>query len=203
MAVQRGDAEKQEQFAEKKTEEAQRERESIAKDQQAIIDRGETPQSLIGIILERNDAVMGRLVAINPATRKEVRRSQLNTVYVRTLTFIGGKILAIAGENQGGGAIRLIEIDGRTLEMAKQGNDDMHPNSLIWVNGGDLYAITADLTNGTLNLGRFNADLALQAKSVIAVSPNAAVSVQQGSLLIQRADGSAAFLNPADLTEQQ
>jgi hypothetical protein len=203
LALQREEAEKQEQFAEKKTEEAQQERESIAKDQQAIIDRGETPQNLIGIILERSDAVMGRLVAINPATRREVRRSQLNTVYVRTLTFIGGKILAIAGENKDNGAIRLIEIDGRTLEMAKQGNDDMHPNSLIWVNGSDLYAITANLANGTLNLGRFNADLVLQAKSVIAVSPNASVSVQQGSLLTQRADGSAAFLNPADLTEQQ
>ena len=202
LALQREDAAKQEQLAEKKTDEAQRERESIAQDQQSIINRGETPQGLIGIILEQKDAVMGRLVTIDPATRKELRRSQLNTVYVRTLTFIGGKILAIAGQNQGGGAIRLIEINSSTLEMAKQGNDDIHPNSLIWVNGSDLYAITADLTNGTLNLGRFNADLALQAKSKIAVPANAAVTIQQGSLLTQRADGSAALLNPADLTEQ-
>jgi len=202
LALQRDDAAKQEQFAEKKTEEAQQERESIAKDQQAIIDRGETPQGLIGLIIERKDAALGRLVAIDPATRKELRRSPLDTVYARTLTFVGGKILAIAGENRGNGAIRLIEINSRTLEMAKQGNDDLNPNSLIWVNGNDLYAITVDLTNGTLNLGRFNADLALQAKSKIAVHPNAAVSIQQGSLLTQRADGSAALLNAADLTEQ-
>jgi len=203
LALQRDDAAKQEQLADKKTDEAQRERESIAKDQQSIINRGETPQGLIGIILEQKDAVVGRLVTIDPATRKELRRSQLNTVYVRTLTFVGGKVLAIAGQNQGGGAIRLIEIDSSTLEMTKQGNDDIHPNSLIWVNGSDLYAVTADLTNGTLNLGRFNADLALQAKSTIAVHPNAMVSIQQSSLLTQRADGTAALLNAVNLTEQQ
>jgi hypothetical protein len=202
LVLQKEDAAKQEQFAEKKTEEAQRERESIAKDQQGIIDRGETPQGLIGIMLEQRDAAIGRLVIIDSASRRETRRSQLNTVYVRTLTFVGGKILAVAGENRDNSAIRLIEIDGRTLEMVKQGNDDIHPNSLIWVNGSDLYAITADLSNGTLNLGRFNADLALQAKSKIAVSSNASVSIQQGRLLTQREDGSAALLNPADLTEQ-
>ncbi|MDR2717792.1 MAG: hypothetical protein LBB89_07005 [Treponema sp.] len=202
LVLQREEAAKQEQFAEKKTEEAQRERESIARDQQAIIDRGETPQGLIGIILERTDTALGRLVAIDPATRRELRRSPLDTVYARTLTFVGGKILAIAGENRDNGAVRLIEINSRMLTMVKQGNDDLHPNSLIWVNGNDIYAITADLTNGTLNLGRFNADLALQAKSKIAVHPNAAVSIQQGSLLIQRADGSVALLNSADLTEQ-
>jgi hypothetical protein len=202
LVLQREDAAKQEQFAEKKTEEAQRERQSIAQDQQSIINRDAQPAGLIGIILERSDAALGRLVIIDPSTRKELRRSQLNTVYVRTLTFVGGKVLAIAGENQGNGAIRLIEINSRTLEMAKQGSDDLDANSLIWVNGSDLYAIIADLTNGTLNLGRFNADLALQAKSKIAVHPNASVSVQQGSLVTQRADGSAVILNSADLTEQ-
>jgi len=78
----------------------------------------------------------------------------------------------------------------------------MQSNSLIWVNGNDFYAITVNLSDGTLNLGRFNTDLALQAKSKIAVHPNATVSIQQGSLLTQRADGTAALLNAADLTEQ-
>jgi hypothetical protein len=203
VTSQREDAAKQDNFAERKTEEAQRERESIARDQQAIIDRGEQPDGLIGVVLEKIDSVLGRPITIDPAARGQVlRRSPLDTVYVRTLIFVSGKILAIAGENRGNGAIRLIEINGRTLEMAKQGDVDLHPNSLIWVNGGDLYAITNDLSSGTLNLGRFNTDLALQAKSAIAVHPNATVSIQQGSLLTQKADGSPAVLNPADLTEK-
>jgi len=202
LVLQKEDATKQEQFAEQKREEAQQDRERIAQDQQAIIDQGEQPKGLIGVLLERKDAALGKLLSINPATRQELRRSPLDTVYSRTLTFVGGKILAIAGENRGNGAIRLIEVNSRTLEMAKQGDDDLHPGSLIWVNGNDLYAITNNLTDGTLNLGRFNTDLALQAKSRINVHPNAAVSIQDGSLVIQRADGSVTVLNPTDLTEK-
>ena len=86
--------------------------------------------------------------------------------------------------------------------MVKQGDVDMHSNSLIWVNGSDLYAITIDLASGTLNLGRFNTDLALQAKSAIAIHPNATVNIQQGRLLTQKTDGSAAILDPANLAER-
>jgi hypothetical protein len=203
VAQQKEEAAKQEQFAEQKTEEAQRDRDSIAQDQQAIIDRGEQPESVIGLILEKSDAVVGRLVSIDPSTRRELRRSPLDTVYARTLTFAGGKILAIAGENRGNGAVRLIEVNSRSLEMAKQGDDDLQPGSLLWVNGGDLYAITINLDNGKLNLGRFNADLVLQAKSEIDVHANAAVSVQPGGLLMtQKADGSAALLDSASLKER-
>jgi hypothetical protein len=202
LVLQREQADKKDEFAEKKAEEARQERESIAQDQQAIIDRGETPDGLIGVLLEKSDAVLGRPVVIDPATRGILRRSPLDTVYVRTLTFTGSKILAIAGENRGNGAIRLIEINPRTLEMVKQGDVDLQANSLIWVNGSDLYAITVDLASGTLNLGRFNADLAIQAKSKIAVHPNATVSIQQGSLLTQKTDGSPAVLNASDLAEK-
>jgi hypothetical protein len=202
LAVQREDATRQDQFAEQKTDEAQRERASIAQDQQTMIDRDTTPAGLIGAAIERQDSTLGRLVVINSATKSVTRRSPLDTVYIRTLTFISGKILAIAGENRGNGAVRLIEINSNSLEMAKQGNDDMSPNSLIWVNGSDLYAITANLADGTFNLGRFNTDLVLQAKSRITVHPNASVSIQQGNLLTQRADGSAALLDPASLAER-
>ena len=144
---------------------------------------------------------MGRLVSIDAASGEERRRSPLDTVYIRTVTFINGRILAIAGENRGNGAVRLIEINPRSLEMAKQGDDDMHPGSLIWVNGSDLYAITANLADGTLYLGRFASDLTLQANSEINVHPNATVTIQQGRLLTQRRDGSILILNPGDLKE--
>ena len=202
LVLQREQATRSEQFAEQKTGEAQQERETIARDQQAIINRGEQPSGLIGIMLENSDSILGRPVVLDSATRGILRRSPLNTVYARTITFISGKILAIAGENRGNGAVRLVEISNSSLEMAKQGDDDMHTNSLIWVNGSDLYAITNNLSNGVLNLGRFNANLVLQAKSAIAVHPNATVSIQQGSILTQKADGSPAILNAADLTER-
>jgi hypothetical protein len=205
VAAQRQDAAKQEQFAQQKQDEARQDRESIAKDQQDMLEQGIPPQGsiqgIISLILEKPDSTSGRLVSIDPTTGKELKRSALNTVYVRTLTIINNKVLAIAGENKGGGAVRLIEIDPRSLEMVSQGSDDLQPSSLLWVNGGDLYAITAN-RDGTFNLGRFGVDMTLQAKSKITVHPNAMVSMQQGLILTQRADGSSALLNPRDLTEK-
>jgi len=205
LAAQRQDAAKQEQFAEQKQDEARQDRESIAKDQQAMLDLGTPPQGsvqgVISLVIERSDATSGRLVSIDPATGKELKRSALNTVYVRTLTVINNRVLAIAGENRGGGAVRLIEVDPRSLEMVKQGDDDLHPGSLIWINGSDLYIITANSDN-TYNLGRFNTDLALQAKSKTNIHPNAMVSIQQGFILTQNKDGRSVMLNPRDLSEK-
>jgi hypothetical protein len=196
----REDARRTEEFAEQKTTEAQQERESIAQDQQAVIsDEERQARGVIGANIEVADTGLGRLVRIDPQNGEELKRSPLETVSVRTLSFFNGKIIAIAGENRGNGAIRLIEVNNSNLEMAKQGDDDIHPNSLLWVNGSDLYAITVDLKSGVLNLGRFDANLTLQAKSAINVHPNASVTIQKDSLLTQDSSGKAVILNPADL----
>ena len=198
----REEAQRQEEFAEQKTTEAQQERESIAQDQQAAINEdARQAGGVIGAMLESPNATVGRLVRLDPSNGRILRRSPLNTVSIRTLTFAGGKILAVAGENTGGGAVRLVEINPGSLEMAKQGDDDIHPASLIWVNGGDLYAITVNRLDNSPYLGRFDANLALQARSAINVHPNASVTIQQGNLLTQRGDGSAALLNPVSLSE--
>jgi hypothetical protein len=198
----REEAQRQEDFAERKTEEAQQERESIARDQQAAINE-ETRQSagVLGAMLESPASTLGRLVRLDPASGQVLRRSPLNTVSIRTVTFSGGRIFAVAGENSGGGAVRLVEINGGNLEMAKQGDDDIEPSSLLWVNGGDLYAITVNRADNSLSLGRFDVNLALQARSAVNIHPNASVTIQQGNLLTQRRDGSAVILNPVDLTE--
>ncbi|MDR2134755.1 MAG: hypothetical protein LBP27_06570, partial [Treponema sp.] len=72
-------------------------------------------------------------------------------------------------------------------------------NSLLWVNGGDLYAITNNLGTGVLNLGRFDSGLTLQARSETEVHPHASVTFQNGKVLTQDRDGKPVILNPADL----
>jgi len=210
VAAQQAEAERQEQFAEQRFDDAQQHREAIAQDQQQIIiaQAGLPPQmpaplqqGFLTVVIERPGSTMGRLVSIDPATRQQ-RNSPLTTVQVRTLTFVDGRLIAIAGERVGQGAVRLVEIDTRSLEMVSQGTDDIHPGSLIWQNGAYLYAITADHANGgELNLARFDRNLVLQARSEVALHPSASISVQQGSLMTQRADGTAAVLHPTSLAE--
>jgi len=197
----REEAQKLEDFAEQKTEEAQQQRREIAQDQQNVIVQ-ETSGGVFGVTIEKTDPVsMGRIVSLNSANGRELRRSPLNTVHSRTVTFIGGRIIAIAGEAAGHGAVRLIEINQGNLEMAKQGDDDIKAGSLLWVNGNDLYAITTDTSNNQCFLGRFNTNLELQARSAVQVHQGAGVTIQQGRLLTQREDGSALALDPASLAE--
>jgi hypothetical protein len=201
---QRQQAEDQETFAEQKAEQAQQEREQIAEDQQTMIDQTPPPQAaagVLGVAILTPDSYLGRLVKLEPETGREILRSPLNTVNVRTVTRIGSRLFAIAGENRGQGAIRLVEINGNTLEMQKQGNDDIAPNSCLWVNGQDLYAVIA--LNGKFYMARFNTDLVLQSRSQITVHPFASAFFNEGTLLTQKEDGSAALLNPSDLTERR
>jgi len=195
----REEAQRLEDFAERKTEEAQQERQDIARDQQAAI--AEEAAGLFGITIEKTDPTsMGKLVRFTTAGR-ETRRSPLATVHVRTVTLLGERIIAIAGENVGNSAVRIVEINQDNLEIARQGDDDIMMGSLLWVNGSDLYAITVDLSNNNCYLARFNANFAIQAKSSVRVHPNASVTIQQGRLLTQRDNGAVLILNPADLSE--
>jgi hypothetical protein len=203
LAQRREDAQRLENFAEQKTEEAQQQRQAIAQDQQSTIAGAAAADGFIGVMITKESpTIMGRLSRIG-AAGNELRRSPLETVHVRTLSLVGGKIIAIAGENTGNGAVRLIEINQTSLEMAKQGNDDIRMGSLLWINGNDLYVITVDLGNNSCYLGRFDTNLALQAKSAVTVHSGASVTIQQGRLLTQRQDGSVLQLNPADLTEMK
>jgi hypothetical protein len=87
--------------------------------------------------------------------------------------------------------------------MARQGNDDIHTNSPLWVNGSDIYAITINLRDNSCYIGRFDTNLNTQAKSSVKVHASATVIVQQGRLLTQREDGSPLMLNPESLSEER
>ena len=203
LDTQKKQADTDESFAQQKDAEAQQERQQIAGDQQTLI--GQTPPSqasgVLGVAILTADSYLGRLVKLDPGTLTETLRSPLNTVNVRTVTQIGDRFFAIAGENRGSGAIRLVEINGNTLEMQKQGDDDIAPNSLLWASGQDIYAVNA--SGGKFYMARFNTDLALQTRSVITVHPFASVFFNNGTLITQKEDGSAALLNPSDLTEKK
>jgi hypothetical protein len=202
----REEARQQEDLAAQKQEEARQEREGIAQDKAALAAAAppQTPQaaakSVLAARLLREDSPLGQLVEVDAASKRELRHSETNTLNLRTIAFVGGKIIAIAGENRGSGAVRLVEIARDTLAMTKQGEDDIAPQSLLWVNGGSLYAVVS--ADGGFYLARFDTGLALQARSQKPVHPYAAALFDGGALLTQSADGSALVLDPGTLAEK-
>jgi hypothetical protein len=199
----RADAEKSEEFAEQKAAEAQEERQDIARDQQDLINQEAVPEpeGILGMSLLSADSGLGRLVRLDPNSAEVLRSSAMNTVNARTLTVVDGKILAVAGENRGNSAIRLVEINPGSLEMAKQGDDDIHPQSLLWVNGSDIYALTTSA--GGIFLGRYNTDLVRQARSDAGIHPLATVTFQDDTIVTQNTGGQAVILNARDLTQRK
>jgi hypothetical protein len=94
-----------------------------------------------------------------------------------------------------------VTINPNTLEIDLTGEDDIHPQSPLWVKGSDIYAVTT--ANGRLCLGRYNTDLARQALSAVEVHPFAAVTFEDAVLITQNTDGQAVLLNARDLTERK
>lgn len=146
------------------------------------------------------DSAVGYIVKVHPSTGAELQRSTVNTINIRTVQFINNKILALAGQNQTGGTMRLVEIDMNSLEVTNQGTDDIPGESLLWVKDNNLYAIVS--SGGNRYLARFDTNLILQAQSAVPVHPYAAVTFQGDMLLLtQRDNGRALLLDPIDLTE--
>ncbi|MCL2834649.1 MAG: hypothetical protein FWD78_15880 [Treponema sp.] len=205
LQQQQQQADQVQQYSDQKADEAQQDRQGIANDQQAIINQEPimpiTTSGLLGVSILTPNASLGRIVKINPDNGQEVQRSILNTVNARSLCQVNGRLYAVAGEARGDGAIRLVELSTDTLEMLKQGDDDISPQSLAWTNGTDIFAVTS--SGGNFYLARFNAELVRQARSSMTVHPFAAVTFSDNYLITQRADGSAVLLNLNDLTEKR
>ena len=203
-AMQR-EAERQEAFAEDRLAAAQEGRQQIAEDQQVLIrqeGRPEAPAGVLALSIATPNSTLGHIVRIDSSTGTVILRSAINTVNVRTVHLINNRIIAIAGENRGANtAIRLVEFDSSTLQMHRQGDNDIIPESLLWVNGQDLYALVN--MDGTAHLARFNIDLVQQARSSISVNPFASVFFSEGYIATKRADGSAVLLDSRSLVESR
>ncbi len=192
-------------FAEQKAQEAKEDRKDIAADQQDLIAEQEArqtaPEGVLGMRLTGPDAPLGNLVILDAADYAELSASAMNTINGRTVTVLDGAIFAVAGRAQGSGAIRLVRLDPKTLESTRQGEDDITPESLLWLNGKDLYALT--LVGGKRHLARFDAELTRKARSSVEAHPYGTPIFSDGLVLTQRADGSALVLNAGDLTERK
>jgi hypothetical protein len=203
LEEQREEAAQNEALAEQKADEAQNDRQAIADDQAALIagdgmPAGNTGQAgILAIRLASPSSALGIPVRVEPVTGGELQRGTLNTVSVRTLVTIDGRAFAIAGANAANGAIRLIEIDTRTLGMKVQGDVDIIENSPLWANGANLYALVT--VDGVTQLARFNLDLAQQAVTRLGVHPISNVVFANNRLLIQGPDGGVMSLDPSTL----
>jgi hypothetical protein len=189
----RQDAAAAEEFAERKIEEADAERAAISEDQRELIAAANIPPrtvpaaGVLGIRLNDRNSPVGTLVLVSPESGELLKISGLNTIQARTIVRVDGKIMAVAAENDDG-VYRLIAVDAVTLQSLKQSEDEINRESLIWINGANLYAIV-NTADGQQSLARFNAELVRQALSTKTVHPFASVLFDGNRLITQNAQG--------------
>ncbi len=93
-----------------------------------------------------------------------------------------------------------MEIDPEILEISRQGNDDIDPNSYVWMNGSDLYAIVS--LGGRRYLAKFDQDFTKTAESIAEVHQWAAVTFHEDIIVTQKPDGSILLLNAGNLSQR-
>jgi hypothetical protein len=191
-------------FAERKAIEAQSDRDAIAADQRELIAGASPaanappppPQGMLAIRLPASPSPRGTIIKVDPSSGATMRSSALTQVAARTLTFAGGKTIAAAVSD---GKARLIEVDPETLQMVKQGEDELNPDTSIWISGTNLYAIA--VSGGKNYIVRFDLNLTKQAQSSVPVHAWAAINFQGDRIITQNAQGTVIFLNASDLKE--
>lgn len=146
-------------------------------------------------------ALLSELVQINLVDGKILKTSPVNSIRGRTIYDTGTHLVAIAGKKSGSGAIRLVLIDPKSLEMAKQGEDPIAEQSVLVKGGNDWYAVIEG-ESGNFVVGRFDQELAVKAKSAVQVNPATAIVVTPRGLLVQNKEGGIRLLRATDLVDQ-
>ena len=199
-------------LADTKQKEAATERKEIATDVQKEVHRQEAEKkaaeqsalasSVPGYILRVVDgqSFVSELVLVNLNDGTEMKRSSLSLIRNRTIIDSGAGLIAIAGKKGGNAAVRLVLIDPNTLEMTAQGQDNIAESSMLIKSGNDYYAVI-EQGSGSFVLGRFDANLAVKAKSSIAVQPYTAIQATDKGILVQDTSGKIVLLKASDLTQ--
>jgi hypothetical protein len=188
--------------ADKKQTEAQTERTEIAKDQQQVMNTAAADAkapSVYGIQLTDEKELLSGMVKVNADTGRVILSSPVTYIRGRTVYQAGNSFIAIAGENSGNGAVKLILLDADTMEMTRESNETVAENSVLVQDGSDFYCIIQDGKNWVL--GKYGADLSLKLKSAAAVKSTTPVTVSGDKILVTGSDGKIKLLSKSDLSE--
>jgi len=206
----REEASAEQALADTRQQDAITDRREVARDQQEVIaeqraeaqrqaaDALATAQPAISLRVLDERTLLSDLVIVDLSTGRILKTSVLNTIRGRTIADTGTFFVAIAGTNTGTGAVRLVQIDPASLEVLRQGADNIAEVSLLVVNGPDIYAVLE--TGDGFVLGRFDHGLEVRARSAIRVRAWTAITVTPRGVLVQATDGVIRLLRSSDLS---
>lgn len=196
------EAAEQQAVADKKTSEAQEERKTIAQDQADVIKKeieNAAAPSVYGIELTNDATMLSGLIKVNTSTGEVIKSSPVTYIRNRTMFQAGENFVAIAGENKGNGAVKLVLLSPDTMEIIKESNETVAENSVLVQDSGEYYCIVQDGKISTL--AKYDSELNLKLKSSASLKPATPVTIAGQHIVVTGADGNVKVLDKSDLNE--
>jgi len=187
--------------ADKKLAEAQSDRKDIVEDQKEVIanENAISQQTTYGLLLNNQQEMLSTIVLVDKDNGKSVRESPINLIRGRTIINTNSEFIAIAGKNEGNGAVRLVTIDKKSLEMTSQSQEPVAEQSVLVTNAGSYYVVIQD--NDRWVIGKYNDKLNLLTKSELTVLPETPIIFTDGMVCVTDTNGILRLLDSNTLVE--
>lgn len=197
------EAETQQAAADKKQSEAQAERKEIAKDQTVVAAEEkakEAAPSVYGLKLADTKSLNSQIVRVNSDTGAVMKQSPVKVIKGRAIHPAADGFVAVAGENSGKGAVKLVLIDKDSLEIVKESDETLSEETVLLEDGGS-YLVVVKESSGYV-AAKYGADLKLQAKSPVAIHQASPIVKTAAGYMVTDPKGNPLILNANDLTKK-
>ena len=195
------EAENAQAAADKKQTEAQEERKEIAKDQEVVAAQekaAETAPSVYGLKLADAKALNSQIVQVNTDNGVILKQSPVKVIKGRAMYPSSDGFIAVAGENSGKGAVKLVIIDQDSLEIIKESEETLSDNSVLLEDGGNYFVVIKD-TLGYV-VGKYDSSLNLVKKSPVPINPSSPIVKTSAGYMVTDLTGNPIVLNSGDLS---
>ena len=155
--------------------------------------------SAFAIQLIDEQTLLSGLVKVNTKTGEVIKSSPVKFIRNRTMFQAGDNFIAIAGENSGNGAVKLVQLSPDTMEIIKESNETVSENSVLVQDNGEYYCIISE--NGNSYLAKYDGDLNLKLKSPVSAQPATPVTISGQNVIISGSDNRVYVLNKSDLKQ--
>lgn len=195
------EAQEQQEIADKKNAEAAEERKTIAKDQQAVIQKeieNNRAPAAYGIELTNETTQLSGLIKVNTTTGELIKASPVTYIRNRTIFQAGDNFIAIAGENAGNGTVKVVLLSPDTMEICAESSETAAEDSVLVQDGEEFYCVITDGTNNYV--AKYDTELNLKLKSALKVASATPITVTDSYIIVTDANGSVRLLKKADLS---
>lgn len=185
--------------ADSKRNEAQDERESIAKDQQTLMNESQSQEENIMYGLKNVDdaGITSAIVRMDTSTGTVIKESPVSVIRGRTVYEDGDRFIAVAGSNLGNGAVRLVTIDKKSLEIAEESAEKLAETSFLAMKDGNYYCTIQE--GSDFYIGKYNNRAENLNKSKVKVKAATPITITAKGVMVTDSNGVPIILDPSSL----